>query len=667
MTTHVSVVGRLYAASATPGKLHCFIRTIVLFLLLASPISLLAQSSILPADIEEAERLAKLHKDDEVACMYSKHLFTFGKGENNFKDKVVTVEEESEQQFLSLKKQSSIVYPEYYNQFVKVYSMRANGKFGKKYNSAYFCRISRESVTDENIFYDDNKVRYAQFRFPELGRGGQVLVKKEYSDAKYLTRVFFQRSYPVLEHIFEFKVPEWLTVDFKTFNFDGNKVQKEQEQKGGYTIYRFTMRNIPARKSEFKQISSAYTEPHIVIQVKSFERKGETLKGFDKVDDVYQWNNRLYKMAKNEPDQLKSTLQKIIAGKTTDNDKIKAIYYWVQDKIRYIAYEDGYSGFIPANAQDVLKGKYGDCKGMANLLTEFLKLAGYDAHFTWIGTRQIPYSQTLPALCVNNHAIATLYLNGKEYFLDATEKYVPFGENAYRIQGKEALIERGSKFEIKTVPLTTGLDHKIHTKADLQLNDGVLKGTVNVTLTGNERKDFHQIYQELATVDREEFLKDYLEFSNDNLDASGVTTSDLTNRDLTVNIKGNIDLTNNVHTISGDQFLNIDFFPKTLEGYFPDEKRQNGYDFDYVLSFEDEFVLTIPANKKVSGTPDKLELKQDGYEFTGEYIVSGNKVTLKKLLVLKKSSIIKKDFENWKNFLTAIKKFNRYYFSITKN
>lgn len=87
MTTHVSVVGRLYAASATPGKLHCFIRTIVLFLLLASPISLLAQSSILPADIEEAERLAKLHKDDEVACMYSKHLFTFGKGRTTLKTK----------------------------------------------------------------------------------------------------------------------------------------------------------------------------------------------------------------------------------------------------------------------------------------------------------------------------------------------------------------------------------------------------------------------------------------------------------------------------------------------------------------------------------------------------------------------------------------------------
>ena len=39
----------------------------------------------------------------------------------------------------------------------------------------------------------------------------------------------------------------------------------------------------------------------------------------------------------------------------------------------------------------------------------------------------------------------------------------------------------------------------------------------------------------------------------------------------------------------------LDFFPKTLDRYMPDEKRVAGYDFDYVLSFEDEFSLTVPG------------------------------------------------------------------------
>jgi hypothetical protein len=302
---------------------------------------------------------------------------------------------------------------------------------------------------------------------------------------------------------------------------------------------------------------------------------------------------------------------------------------------------------------------------MANLLTEFLKLSGYDARFTWIGTRALPYHQSLPALCVNNHAITTLYFNGKEYFLDATEKYVPFGENAYRLQGKEAMIANNDKFDIKLVPLSTGEDHKVFTKADFSLDNELLKGNVRVTLSGNERKDFHQIYQGLPGSAREKFLRGFIEFNNNNVIASNIKTSDLNNREAPMEVSGNISLANYVHTISGTKYINLDFFPKTLERYLPDEKRKNGYELDYVLCFEDEFSLTIPTGSKFTDVPEKLELKSPGYEFKGEYVVSGNTVVLKKYLVLKKSTIAKNDFGDWKNFLGSIKTFSNYFFSIT--
>lgn len=617
-----------------------------------------------PDDLTDAETLARQYKDDPVLCRSSYHFFTFGKGTNTLNDKVVVVQEESELEFLALKKYSSLTYPEFYNKFIRLKQFKKSIKSGSKFILSERSGIDR-SLTDENIFFDDSRVQYYPLRFGDKGNVARITVKKEYTDAKYLTRIFFHMSYPVMEQVFEFKVPDWLSIDFKALNFEGYKIEKKQTQKGGYTNYVFVMKELPASKSEFKQIGRAYTEPHIVIQVKSFENKGEVLQGFDKTNDVYNWNNRLYKMANNEPERLKATLSKITAGITNDQDKIKAIYYWVQDKIRYIAYEDGYSGYIPASAQDVLTNKYGDCKGMANLLTEFLKQAGFDAHFTWIGTRQLPYPQSTPALCVNNHAITTLYYKGKEYFLDATEKYVPFGENAYRIQGKEAMIANGDKYDVKKVPLTTGDEHKVFTKADFTLNSEQLKGKIQVTLTGNERKDFHQEYHDLPITSREKFLNSYLEFNNDNVEASDVKTSDLNNREIPINISGNIDLSNYVQTISGNKYINLDFFPKTLERYMPDEKRKSGYDFDYVLSFEDEFSLAIPANNKFADVPEKLELKFDGYEFKGEYTVTGNKIVLKKYLVIKNSMINKSDFANWKKFLESIKSFSSYFFSIT--
>jgi hypothetical protein len=640
-----------------------FVSVLLIVLFSVSDYEVLAQSA---DDEYMANQLKKQYPDNDVACLKAYHLYTFDKGKNALGDKVVAITEETEVEFISLKKFASVIYPEYYNKFIEIKSFKKElkSKTQNKYYTSERAGIDR-SVTSEGIFFDDSRVQYYPIRFSWPGARARVTVKKVFMDSKYLVRLFFEKPYPVKERVFEFRVPEWLTIDFKEMNFDGVTVEKKQTTKNGFVNYIFTMRNAQPLEQEFKGIGAAYTNPHIIIQVKSFTAKGETYAGFDNINDVYQWNSRLYGMAVNNPDRLKETLAKIVLGKTTDADKIKAIYYWVQDNIRYLAYEDGYSGHIPANADEVLSKKYGDCKGMANLLTEFLKLAGYNAHFTWIGTRQIPYSQNVPALCVNNHAIATLYLKGKEYFLDATEKYVPFGENAYRIQGKEAMIAKGEEFSVKQVPLSTATEHKVETKAEFVLKDDKLNGKLKVTLTGNERTDFHQGYQLLPVTARQDFLSDFLEFDN-NMEVTNIKTSDLNNRELPVVLESDVQLKNNVHAISGDKYIAIDFFPKTLGKYLPDEKRKTGYDLDYLLTYEDEISLVIDGDKKFIDVPEKLELNTAGYRFSGVYTVSGNKITLKKTLELKNSIIRKADFKEWTKFLNAIRDFNKYFIAITK-
>src|SRR5687767_15610867 len=62
------------------------------------------------------------------------------------------------------------------------------------------------------------------------------------------------------------------------------------------------------------------------------QTKGEMVQGFDKTADVYKWNNRLYNMAGNNTEAIKSALAKVTAGVTDDLEKIKAIYYHVQDR-----------------------------------------------------------------------------------------------------------------------------------------------------------------------------------------------------------------------------------------------------------------------------------------------------------------------------------------------
>lgn len=616
-------------------------------------------------DVSLAYSYAKKFKDDDILCTSAIRSFSFDKGKNLLKDDVVEVEENADYEFIALKKYAAMTYPEYYNKFIHLKTFKRSYKYGNKFIVGDKGGIDR-SVTSENVFFDDSRVQYYPMRFNQQGQVQRISVKKAYSDGKYLTRIFFHNDYPIKEQKLEFKVPDWLSVDIKKMNFEGQKIEMQETKKSGYTYYVFTVRDLPAYKAEYHRMGRAYTDPHIVIQIKSFEAKGTAYKGFDNVDDVYNWNNRLYGMAANERDALKTQVTKLTQGITNDLDKVKSIYYWVQDNIRYIAYEDGYSGYIPASAQDVLAKKYGDCKGMANLLTEMLQIAGYDARFSWIGTRQLPYSQNLPALCVNNHAISTLYLGGKYYFLDGTESFGPFNENAFRIQGKEVMISNKDKYEIKPVPLSKPADNKIFTKADFVLANSSLNGKVKVTLSGTQRTEFHQAYHDKPITAQEEYLNDFMEFGNGNMVATKVKTSDLKNREVPVTIEGEVDLSNTVNTISGDNYVGVDFFPKSLEGFIPDEKRLEGYDLDDIIEFEDEISLTIPADKKFIDKPENLELNHDGYSFKGEYIITGNKIVLKKSLSIKDPMIKKIDFVAWKSFINSIKEFNNYLVSITK-
>jgi len=529
--------------------------------------------------------------------------------------------------------------------------------FGTKKNFNVGYAIDR-SASSSDYFSDDSRVKYFNIRFSGYGDVTRVETEKKFLDSKYLTVAYFHSFYPAKEKVITVKVPDWLQLDIREFNFTGYKVTKSKTTEKNLTVHTFRIQNLEAMKDESRAMGAAYLFPHIVFVVKSFTYDGKTEKGFGDAADLYGWYNYLYKKSGNKTDDLKTKVQELTNGKKTDIDKVKSVFYWVQDNIRYIAFEDGMAGFIPAAAQDVYKTKYGDCKGMANLMTEMLKIAGLEAYMTWIGTRHIPYDYTLPSLAVDNHCISTVILGGKEYFLDATEKYIPFGDYAWRIQGKEVLIGKGDKHDIKKVPVLDIDKSKILTQTTFTLNNDVLKGHVKVTLTGEQRTGFHQYYHDLPNDDKKKMVDRFLEFGNRNLVAANVKTSDLSNREIPVVIEGDIDLSNYIITEDKEMYIGIDFFPEDLRGVIPDTKRQQDYELSsgYVSQDETEFIL--PAGYKVVSMPGSITEKAQDYAVDASYTSKDNKINFKKVLTFTTGRIRKADFENWKNFTKKLKDFN---------
>jgi transglutaminase-like putative cysteine protease len=612
-------------------------------------------------DIYEANRLKKIFPDDRVAAISVDEEFTFDKGRAEDKLPVVTATRNTGINLVALRERASIQYYDFYNSFSKITAFKQleklKGMFGikKNYNVGY--AIDRSASSSE-IFSDDSRVKYFNIGFTGYGDVTRIESEKKYFDSKYLTSVYFHSYFPAREKTITFKVPDWLQIDIREFNFEGYKVEKRKTQEKNMTVYTYKLKDLPAIKSENRSIGMAYQWPHVVVVVKSFNYDGKTEKGFGDVGDLYSWYNYLYKKSVNRPEDMKAKVTELTRDKKSDADKAKSIFYWVQDNIRYIAFEDGLAGFIPATAQDVFKTKYGDCKGMANLMTEMLKLAGLEAYMTWIGTRHIPYDYTLPSLGVDNHCISTVILGGKEYFLDATEKYIPFGDYAWRIQGKEVLIGKGEKYDVKKVPQLDKERNKIHTKTMFELKDNVLKGHVKVTLTGEQRTSFHQYYHDLPNDDKKKFLQRFFEFGNRNLAVSNIKTSDLGNREIPVVIEGDIDLSNYVISEEKDVYVGIDFFPENLKGYIPDKDRQHDYVLYSSYVSEDETELLLPAGYKIVSIPAAINEQADDYGVTGSYTATGNKVIFKKIFSFNNGRIRKKDFENWKAFTRKLKDFD---------
>ena len=631
---------------------------LLLILGLLFPVSMLAQAD---EDIFEANRLKKVFPDDRVVATSVEEVYNFDKGRTDDKLPVVTATKSTGITFLALRERAGIQYADFYNSFCRITSFKQleklKGAFGVKRNYNVGYAIDR-SASSSDYFSDDSRVKFFNIGFTGYGDVTRVETEKKFFDSKYLTNIYFHSWFPSKEKIVRIVVPDWLQLDIREFNFEGYKIIKQKSQEKNATVYTFKLLNLQAMKSENRSVGNAFTWPHLVLVVKSFSNEGKTEKGFADVGDLYNWYQYLYKKVVNKPDEMKAKVTELVNGKKNDIEKVKSIFYWVQDNIRYIAFEDGLAGFIPASAQEVFKTKYGDCKGMANLMTEMLKLAGLEAYMTWIGTRHLPYDYSLPSLCVDNHCISTVIIGGKEYYLDGTEKYIPFGDYAWRIQGKEVLIGKGDKYDVKKVPVQDKDKSKIFTQTTFQLKDNLLTGHVKVTLTGEERTGFHQYYHDLPNDDKKKMIQRFLEFGNKNLTASNVKTSDLGNREIPVTIEGDIDLSNYIITEDKEVYVGIDFFPKDVSGIIPDKDRQQDYALHSAYVMQDETELVLPAGYKVISKPAPINEKADDYEVSGSYTEKDNKVIFKKTMSFNNGRIRKANFENWKTFANKLKDFN---------
>ena len=511
----------------------------------------------------------------------------------------------------------------------------------------------KTNYQSNGIFHDDVKVCYINQALDTRGEKLKLTYEKQYQDVRYLTRVFFHTNYPILERSIVFTIPDEIEIELVELNFDSYDIEKSVQSTNQGKEYRYTVRNLSAFQQDPGAPALAKRYPHLLVICKRYEKNGSLHNFLSSIEDLYRWYSSLTAQVHNDPASFKPLVQQLIQDKPTDEEKVKAIFYWVQDNVRYIAFENGIMGFKPDAAQNVFKNRYGDCKGMANLTKEMLQVAGYDARLTWLGTRDIPYDYSIPSLAVDNHMICTLLLNDKKYFLDPTEKFIALSDYAYRIQDRPVLIEDGVNYLLETIPTAGQERDRIVQETTMRLEEDVLIGRSKVIYHGEEKTRLLRGYHTTQTNDREEALIRYLVQDNRNITCTNVSTSDFTDRSSPLELSYDFAWKNNAFSVGKELYLSIDQEKEFGQLVF-EEDRQCDFEFPNKILLEHTTILELPASWQVQHLPKNIAAVHPSFSFEIDYHQKGDTIYYTKRISIDDGVIRQADLETWNRTLKQV-------------
>ncbi|MCX2743085.1 DUF3857 domain-containing protein [Mangrovivirga sp. M17] len=541
---------------------------------------------------------------------------------------------------------------------IEAYSLVPSGRRYKKANVSSF----KESFNkNSDFFYDDFKT--INFVFPGIEQNAQSVLSytEIYEEPRFGDKFFFQSGMPLDYARFSVTVDEKIDIEISKFNFEGYDIKVTEEKlKGDRIRYTFESKEIQKWETESNSQGISFYAPHVVFRIKSFvDSQGVTHRVLDDLNDLFAWySDFVGDLATKKDLKIQEVVDELISEDDTEIDKVRKIYYWVQDNIKYIAFEDGMRGFIPHSGAYVCEKRYGDCKDMASIIVNMLHHAGIKAHFTWVGTRSIPYKYTeLPTTMVDNHMIAT-YKSGEDYyFLDATAQYLPFPLPSSMIQGKETLIKTDDGFEIVEVPEIGYEENVMNDTIRIKLDESTIFGKGNVSLSG-----YAKLFNAFNLIQSDEkSVSDYLNYllakGNNKFLIDDYDIANLYNRDLPIEVDYSFNLSDYYRNINDDIYINLNL-DRAMDNFIFEKDRKLPYENRFRYTNKIVTILEKPEGYELSYLPENITFENDLLAFTISYNEMDGEIIMDKTLKVKYLTLQPDEFDEHNK---AVKELNKAY------
>lgn len=526
---------------------------------------------------------------------------------------------------------------------------------GSKYKKTKIDNIVTSSRSDNTVFFDDYQSKRIVFPNMHAGCKSEVSYKEKVKDPHLIGYFRFTNFFPVEFAEFSITYPKEVNISYKVFNDWDNIVEiKTEESKRTTTVKISVSEYIPGYSLQ-NDFDSDYYIPHVVFYINDYKACEENIDVIPDLEGLHNWYYSITSKSNFVSPEIKALSDSITTGTDSSIEKMRSIFYWVQDNIRYVAFEDGYGGFVPREADLVVKRKYGDCKDMTNLTTQLLKAAGINAYLSWVGTRSIPYTYyDIPTIYNDNHMVCTAEIDGRYYILDATA-YTSINYPSKFILGKDVLISISeNEFKVIDVPEIEYDKNTITDSINLSIDNSTLKGTGTVTLSGYYDFDLANQANYSDKENERRKIENHVGKGSDKFQLDNYSLKNFKSREENNIIEYEFHIPDYVTSLENHIYVNLNLStPYSKRDIDMNEKI-------YALSLGNHTkirvknTLQIPENYSATYLPEKISYHHEQFGFDVKYEISDNQVIYNFDLYLKTLKVEQKDFENWNQFIKKL-------------
>ncbi len=242
---------------------------------------------------------------------------------------------------------------------------------------------------------------------------------------------------------------------------------------------------------------------------------------FKSWEELGRWYSSVETAPRTPSADIRKKAAELTAGKTSDLEKIEALYDFVAPNFRYVSISLGVGRYQPRAASDVLRDQYGDCKDKHTLLASLLESVGLPVGTVLINSRR-KIDPEFASPSQFDHAITLAWAGKEPVWLDVTAEIAPFRLLSPSLRQKQALVVTTREpAHLEETPADPPFVNQQIQEVDARLGDlGKLSGRVKMTARGDIELLLRTIFRRTPAAN----WKDVLERINESSGIGGEVT-----------------------------------------------------------------------------------------------------------------------------------------------